>query len=140
MISTPCKRIVYLGLPYRGSTHDFSMLKDEFTPAAGDWFLDKQVWVDLGYQGFDKNYLIKDLQIPTKRPRRKNKNDPKIEFTEEQKMHNKSVGSNRIYVEHAIGGMKRFNFLSGQLRCRDLRFYSIVMGVCAGIWNFQLTY
>jgi hypothetical protein len=115
------------------------MIKDEFNPDQAAWFSDKKVWIDLGYLGFDKDYETEELQIPIKRPRRKKKTDPKIKFTEIQKNHNKSVSSKRIYVEHAIGGLKRYRFLSDRLRCRSANFYSTVIGVCAGIWNFQLT-
>ena len=115
------------------------MLKSEFDPDQADWFRDKKVWVDLGYQGFEKDYRVDEVQIPIKRPRRKKKTDAKIEFTEEQKKHNKEVSSKRIYVEHAIGGIKRYRFLSDRLRCRNARFYSKILGVCAGLWNFQLT-
>lgn len=115
------------------------MFKDEFDPEKENWFLNKKLWLDLGYQGFEKNYAADDIQIPIKRPRRKSKKDPKIEFTEEQKIHNRNVSSKRIYVEHAIGGMKRYRFLSNRLRCRDKRYYSLIAGVCAGLWNFQLT-
>lgn len=114
------------------------MLKDEFDPDAADWFGDKKVWIDLGYQGFDNDYVCQELQIPIKRKRRKKKTDPKIEFTEEEKAHNKEVSSSRIYVEHAIGGVKRYRFLSDRLRCRDARYYTIAFRVCAGLWNFQL--
>jgi hypothetical protein len=139
VISTPERQIVYVSYPYCGSVHDYAMVKAEFDPDKADWFMNKKVWIDLGYIGFHKDYVISDLQIPVKRPRRKKKSDPKIEFTEEQKTHNKAVSSKRIYVEHAIGVMKRYRFLSDRLRCRDARFYSIVLEVCAGLWNFQLT-
>jgi hypothetical protein len=115
------------------------MVKAEFDPQEANWFMKKNVWIDLGYKGFRKDYEVADLHIPIKRARRKKKTDPKIEFTEEQKNYNKAISSKRIYVEHAIGGMKRYRFLSDRLRCRDARFYSIVLAVCSGLWNFQLT-
>lgn len=114
------------------------MLKDEFDPTRADWFMNKKVWIDLGYQGFQNDYKSDALQIPIKRKRRKKKSDPKAEFTEEEKAHNKEVSSKRIYVEHAIGGVKRYRFLSDRLRCRDARFYTMTFRVCAGLWNFKL--
>ena len=131
--------MLYVGPAYCGSVHDYSMFKDEFDPSQGDWFMTKQVWIDLGYLGFKDDYRTQDLQVPIKRKRRKKKTDPKIPFTAEEKEHNKSVSSRRIYVEHAIGGVKRYRFLSDRLRCRDARFYTTVFRVCAGLWNFQLT-
>lgn len=116
------------------------MLKTEFNPKQANWFLNKKVWLDLGYIGFDKDYPAQEVQIPIKRPRRKKKTDPKIELTQPQKQYNKQVRSKRIYVEHAIGGIKRYRFLSDRLRCRNADFYTLVLAVCAGIWNFQLSH
>lgn len=114
------------------------MMKGEFDPDVGAWFDEMGVFVDLGFLGIEKDYGSGKIHIPFKRPRRKSKNEPKIEFTEEQKKHNKSVSKVRIIVEHAIGGMKRYRFLSDKLRCRNADFYSRVAGVAAGLWNFQL--
>ena len=110
MISTPQRRILYVGPAYCGATHDYNMLKDEFDPNRADWFMNKKVWIDLGYQGFQNDYKSDSLQIPIKRKRRNKKSDPKVKFTEEEKAHNKEVSSKRIYVEHAIGGVKRYRF------------------------------
>lgn len=114
------------------------MLKEEFDPLAANWWENKSVWLDLGYQGFEKNYKASKVQIPIKRPRRKSKEDPKIELTVEQKQRNREVGAGRIYVEHSIGGMKRYRILSNRLRCRDTQFYAMLTVVCAGLWIFQL--
>lgn len=132
------KRILYLSEPYCGSVHDYKIMKSEFNPDEGIWFDEQGVFVDLGFHGIAKDYDVEQLHIPFKRPRRKSKKDPKIEFTEEQKTYNKSVSKIRIIVEHAIGGMKRYRFLSDRLRCRNADFYSRVAGIAAGLWNFQL--
>ena len=137
-MSNEKRQILYLSEPYCGSVHDYKIMKDEFDPDEGAWFDDKGLFVDLGFLGIEKDYDIGKIHIPFKRPRRKSKNDPKIEFTEEQKIHNKSVSKTRIIVEHAIGGMKRYRFLSDRLRCRNADFYSEVAGIAAGLWNFQL--
>lgn len=139
MIAEPNRRILYVSPPYCGSNHDYKMLKSEFDPSKGDWFGNKKIWIDLGYLGFEKEYGAQQVHIPHKRPRRKNKTDPKVEFTQGQKKHNKEVSKKRIFVEHSIGGMKRYRFLSDRLRCRNADFYAIILGVCAGLWNFQLT-
>lgn len=134
------KRILYLSQPYCGAVHDYAIMKNEFDPEQGLWFDEHGLFVDLGFLGVEKDYKINQLHIPFKRPKRKSKKDPKIEFTEEQKIHNKSVSKIRIFVEHAIGGLKRYRFLSDRLRCRDAVFYSRVAGIAAGLWNFQLTH
>ena len=134
------KLILYLSEPYCGSVHDYGIMKQEFNPQSGVWFDEQGVFVDLGFLGIEKDYQISQLHIPFKRPKRKSKKDPKIEFTEAQKKHNKSVSKIRIIVEHAIGGLKRYRFLSDRLRCRDAEFYSRVAGIAARLWNFQLSH
>lgn len=97
------------------------------------WFDAHHVHVDLGFLGIRKDYSAKEISIPFK----KSKNHP---LTEEQKVENKQKSSLRITVEHAIGGLKRYRFLSDRLRCRDIQLYDLVTGVCAGLWNFCLTH
>lgn len=72
-------------------------------------------------------------------PRRKSKNDPKIELIEEQEIHNKSTSKIRIRVEHTIGGLKKYWFLSDRLWCRDEELYSKVAGANA-ILKFPANY
>lgn len=73
-----------------------------------------------------------DLDIPNK----KSKNQP---LSQEQKDENKTISSQRVKVEHSIGGLKRFRVLSDRLRIRDYRFYDEVTGVCAGLWNLMIS-
>ncbi|MBU6340980.1 MAG: IS5 family transposase, partial [Bacteroidetes bacterium] len=60
-------------------------------------------------------------------------------LTEDHKNSNKQRSSVRVKVEHSIGGLKRFRFLSDRLRYRNIQLYNLVAGVCAGLWNFCLT-
>jgi hypothetical protein len=46
----------------------------------------------------------------------------------------------RIFIEHAIGGMKRYNILVHTFRNRIEHFEDDVIGVCAGLWNLFLSY
>lgn len=116
------------------------MLKSEFNPNEFIGFDEQGVFLDLGFLGVEKDYQTTKAFIPHKKKKRKSKKDPIIELTKEQKEYNKSVSKIRIRVEHSIGGLKRYRFLSDRLRCRNARFYSIVLGVAAGLWNFQLNF
>jgi hypothetical protein len=60
IIATKGKYIHYLSHCYVGKTHDYSLLKTEFPPQ-NDWFSDHKVRVDLGYQGFEKDYKCKNV-------------------------------------------------------------------------------
>lgn len=121
--------VLFVSHSYVGVSHDFSILKTEFPPEK-NWFKNFGVEVDLGFQGFEKDYICKYLRIPNKR--KKNQ-----ELTDEQKKENKEISSDRIMVEHSIGGMKRYRILCDRLRMHDYRLYDEIVGVCAGLWNFS---
>jgi len=53
---------------------------------------------------------------------------------------NKALSQIRIFVEHAIGGMKRYNILVHRFRNRTEHFEDDAIGVWAGLWNLVLSY
>jgi len=108
-----------------GKAHDYSILKTEFPPENG-WFEGLEVRLDLGYQGFDKDYKCKKLFIPHKKPKN-------AELTAQQKAENKTISSERITVEHSMGGIKRYRILSQRLRLHDFDLYDDILSVCAGL-------
>lgn len=101
IMSTLEQMVLFVGKTFLGATHDYTMLKEEFSTKM-DWFKQIIVWIDLGYLGFAKDYIAKKLNIPFKKPR-KSKNNPNPQLTDEQKLHNKAVGKGRVKVENAIG-------------------------------------
>jgi hypothetical protein len=131
------KFIVFLGRTFTGHNHDYSMLKEEFPPEL-DWFIDFGVAVDLGYLGIKKDYAGDQFAIPHKKPR-KSKDNPNPQLTDEQKATNKAVSQVRIFVEHAIGGLKRYNILVQRFRNHKENFEDDVIGIAAGLWNFALS-
>src|SRR5437868_7931918 len=138
VMSLPNKFIVFLGRTFTGHNHDYSMLKQEFPPAL-DWFTDINVRVDLGYLGIQSDYRDDRIDLPTKKPRKSQKN-PNPQLSEDQKAANTALSQVRIFIEHAIGGMKRYNILVQVFRNRIEHFEDDVIGVCAGLWNFVLSY
>ena len=133
--------IYYVSKFYDGSTVDYSVFKKEFPPEM-DWFSKFKRWplpliFDLGFYGVTKLYKALKILIGFKRPR-KSKNNPKPELTKEQKEWNKKVGSERIYVEHAIGKMKIFRILKNRCRMKGDELKNKVIGVCAGLWNYKI--
>src|SRR5437879_10483966 len=108
-MALPSKFIVYLGRTVSGHHHDYNMLKQKF-PQEMDWFSDLHVRVDLGYQGMQSDYHLDQLDIPYKKPCKSRKN-PQAALSAAQKAVNKALSQIRIFVEHAIGGMKRYNIL-----------------------------
>ena len=138
VMSLPNKFIVFLGRTFSGHNHDYIMLKQEFPPEL-DWFADIQVGGDLGYQGIQSDYSGDQIDIPTKKPRKSKKN-PNPQLSAAQKAANKVLSQVRIFIEHAIGGMKRYNILVHVFRNRKADFEDDAIGVCAGLWNLALSY
>ena len=125
-----------MGQTVTGHNHDYKMLKTEFSPEK-EWFEGLDVWVDLGYQGIQKDYEAGHIHIPHKKPRKSKKN-PNPKLTDEQKEENKAVGKVRIVVENAIGGIKRYNILVHRFRNYKYGFDDLVIVLAAGLWNFLL--
>ena len=138
VMSLPDKFIIFLGRTFSGHNHDYLMLKQELPPEL-DWFADLNVRVDLGYLGIRSDYRGDRIDIPIKKPRKSKKN-PDPQLSNEQKATNKALSQIRIFIEHAIGGMKRYNILVHAFRNRLENFEDDVIGVCAGLWNFVLSY
>ena len=130
LISSKNKVIKYLSHCCYGKQHDFSLLKTQFPPHQ-PWFKNFTLKVDLGYVGIVKEYECQHISIPYK----KSKYHP---LTDEQKNQNKQFASERIFIEHSIGGLKRFRILSDRLRLHRLDLYDDILGACAGLWNFYL--
>lgn len=128
--STRQRYLFYVSLCWVGKTHDYRMLQEEFPPRE-DWFAELRVRVDLGFLGIEKDYQCQELFIPHKKPK-------KQELTIEQKEENKELASKRIVVEHALAGLKRYRILSDRLRLHNFATYNVILGVCAGLWNYYL--
>jgi len=128
------KNIIYVGKNSNGSKHDFSMLKEEF-PVGQSWFKEQDGYADLGFQGFKKAYPKANVEIPHKKPR-KSENNPSPELTQEQKNENREISKIRVYVEHSIGGMKRYGILVQNFRNRKDSIVHNVIAIIAALCNF----
>ena len=131
ILATTDRYIHFLSKCWVGKSHDYTQLKMEF-PAEQFWFKDQVLGVDLGYQGIVKDYDCEGVNIPAKKPRGG-------ELSDLDRVENQAKSSERVYVEHAIGGMKRFRYLSDRLRTHKVSLYESAIGICAGLWNFYLT-
>jgi DDE superfamily endonuclease len=137
-MSRPDKLIVFLGRTLSGHHHDYTMLKQELPPEV-DWFADLKVRVDLGYLGIKSDDRGEQIDIPTRKPRKSHKT-PNPQLSDEQRAANTALSRVRIFIEPAIGGMKRYNILVHTFRNRIENFEDDVIGVCAGLWNLVLSY
>jgi hypothetical protein len=138
VIYTIDKVIIFVGRTFTGRNNDYKMLKEELPPNL-DWFSEINVLVDLGYLGIQSDYEGDGIDIPHKKPRKSKKNpDPKL--TDEQKAANRILSQARIFVENAIGGIKRYNILVHAFRNHKENFQDDVIAVSAALWNLSLSY
>jgi hypothetical protein len=135
IFSTLDKTIIFVSRTFTGRNHDYAMLKQEFPPDL-PWFDNLQVLVDLGFLGMSSDYQGDDIHLPFKKPR-KSKNNPAPALSDEQKAVNRALSQIRIFVENAIGGMKRYNILVDRFRNHIPGFDDDVVAICAGLWNFS---
>ncbi|WP_461098800.1 transposase family protein [Spirosoma luteolum] len=115
---------------WQGKHHDYRQLKYCFPPDQ-PWFSHLSIEVDLGYQGIATDYICLSVSQPKKKPKGG-------QLTSEEKADNRTRSSTRIRIEHAIGGMKRYRYLSDQLRTHKASLYELSLSICAGLWNFIL--
>ena len=117
-----------------GHQHDYAVFKQEFDPSL-PWFAKQTLWVDLGYQGLEKDYQPAQLLIPLKKT---NCSDDTVK--ELKKALNKRIAQLRISVEHAIGGMKNYRIITQPVRLKALALIDKIIETCAGLWNYKLAH
>lgn len=89
------------------------------------------VWTDTGFQGAAKQHAN------TMMPKKTTKGHP---LTYEEKQENKLISHFRVIVEHAIGGIKRFNSVAAIYRNKKAFMDDTLTRVAAGLWNLHLQY
>ncbi len=88
-------------------------------------------WLDTGFVGVQKQHP--NTLIPKKRSRGKLLSD-------EEKAENRLISSFRVIVEHAIGGMKRYQCLQQPYRNRKPCLDDLFSLLSAGLWNYHLSF
>lgn len=106
------------------------MFKEEFKDK--NFSALKQVCVDSGFQGI-KDYVEHNNNI--KIPKKNSKKHP---LTDEEKETNRIISINRIGVENAIGGIKRYFILRTESRSHTNDTKDEEMYLCTALWNFKI--
>lgn len=122
------QRICYLGPTWRGAIHDKRMADEELPDLSILKPWDLWLTLDSGYLAYQPKGVH---LLSTQRARR---NRPLAEW---QKEMNRWVGSVRIVVEHAIGGMKRLAKAT-RARVHDLAQADVIMQIAAGLQNLRV--
>lgn len=123
-----------IGRTVPGRHHDYALLKEDLNPE--DLGLSSiEVYVDLGYQGIEKDYPnICKVHIPHKKPR-KSKENPNPQLTPKEQKENRAVSRVRIEIEHLIGDLKNFQILTNKFRNRTANIADQIILVVAGLCN-----
>ncbi len=117
-------QVAFVGATAAGSRHDKTQAEADAPPfppgshGAGD----------LAYQGLDPPNLV--LTRPIKTPRGG-------QLTEDERACNRRVAQFRIYVEHAIRGIKVHRVTADVLRATKAGFADLVIEVAAGLFNYK---
>lgn len=121
------KRILVLTPAQDGKFHDKCLL--DCSTIAEHIPDEIPIQVDLGFKGLEEEY--ENIQLPHKKPRGG-------ALTDEQKEDNRAFSSDRVVVEHAFGGTKRYRAAADIYRNRIKDFDDHLMLTSAGLWNFYL--
>jgi len=129
ILSTRRRRVGYLSPTTEGKEHDFSIVKRTRLPDHIP--KDVRIRMDTGFQGFLKEFPGHAVSIPVKKP----KGRPLCKTFKEQ---NRCKSRIRILVEHAIGGVKRFNIVAHVFRNKKEHADDRAMVITCGLWNYHL--
>ena len=88
--------------------------------------------------GFNLTTRGDQIDIPTRKPRKSKKN-PNPQLNDGQKLPNKAFSQIRIFIEHAIGGIKRYNILVHVFRNRKADFEDEAVWHLCWLWNLALS-
>lgn len=126
VVMTDAKRRVLVLTPSKpGRQHDKNLV--DRSHLVGNIPAGVGVVVDTGFQSVKHANLFIPQKATKKRP-----------LNPEARASNRYISSQRIVVEHAIGGMKRYGAMSQVLRNKIGRFDDQVAVVSAGLWNHHL--
>jgi len=107
-----------------GKRNDFKLLKDSRVRFRKSTCC----LADSGYQG------IAEIHSNALIPKKKSKYNP---LTKQDKIYNRMLSSERVFVENVIGWVKRFHILTDRYRNRRKRF-GLRFNLIAGIYNYEL--
>lgn len=118
-------KVKYLSQTVEGKRHDKKLADEEqYRFPKGS-----KLWKDTGFQGYEPE------DVTTFQPKKKPKGK---ELTEEEKQRNRELSSERVIVEHHIGGVKRSRIVHDTFRNRKDKYVDIVMETACGLHNFRV--
>ncbi len=108
-----------------GKRHDKKLADEQ----DGAFPLGSRLWKDTGFQGYEPK-SVETFQ-PTKKPKGR-------DLSLEQKVANRLISSERIGIEHSLGGVKVFRIVHDVFRNLREGYDDLVMEIACGLHNFRL--
>jgi hypothetical protein len=119
-------KVKFLSETVEGKRHDKKLAdKEEYEFPEGS-----KMWKDTGFQGYEPEGV--ETFQPKKKPRGQ-------ELTEQEKERNQELSSERVIVEHPIGGVKRSRIVHDTLRNPKDNYVDIVMETAWGLHNYRVS-
>ncbi len=119
------RKIIVLSPTVEGKKHDKKLADEQDIPFPSG----SKLWKDTGYQGYEPQ------GVQTFQPRKKPRGG---ELTPEDRERNAAISSQRISVEHSIGGVKVYRITHDVLRNMRQDFDDLVMETACGLHNLRL--
>jgi hypothetical protein len=127
IVHRPTRKIKALSRTRSGKTNDKRIADEEhYRFPKGS-----KLWKDTGFQGYEPPNIT--TFQPKKRP-------PKGELTDEEKARNQVISSERVAVEHAIGGAKVFRIAHDVFRNRREGFVDLTFETACALHNLRCDY
>lgn len=119
-------KVKYLSETVEGKRHDKKLADDEdYRFPSGS-----KLWQDTGFQGYAPESVT--ILQPKKKPRGG-------ELTPAEKEVNRELSSQRVVVEHHLGGVKRSRIVHDTFRNRKKDYVDSVMETACGLHNFRVS-
>jgi len=127
IVDKKTRKIKGLSATCAGKKHDKKLADEQALrfPAGS------KLWKDTGFQGYEPENTI------TFQPKKKPKGG---ELSAEEKLENAVISSERIRVEHSIGGVKVYRITRDILRNFKQHFDDLVMETVCGLHNLRVDY
>lgn len=119
------RKIKGLSRTVEGKQHDKKLADEQHL----DFPPDSKLWKDTGFQGYEP------ANTQTFQPQKKPKGR---DLTPEEKAQNAAISSQRIGVEHSIGGVKVFRIVQTVFRNIKQDFDDLVMETACGLHNLRV--
>jgi len=129
VITDDSAKILFISDTYEGKVHD-KKISDEI---GLDLPKGTKLYQDTGFQGYRPKGENIEIIMPLKKPRKK-------ELTDEQKKQNQQISSQRVRVEHSIGGAKRIRILKDEIRHNTYELRHLIFLIGCGLHNFRLQF